>query len=275
MPRAFFLALLVILVGGACLPLPRPSEQAVLPPPKKVLFIGNSLTYWNMGVDEHLKTMAAMSDPPLIIETKAETIGGAVLKENWDSGTALNTIREGDWDAVVLQEDIPELYRYDNDIETFYAYARQFDQEIGATGAQTYLYMTWAYPRLGWIDTDGIVDAHRQIADELGAGVAPVGLAWKRAEAERPDLNLYDRDGEHPSILGTFLTVNVLYAMLFGQSPVGHAYRPADIHPDPDTVAPAFRGAIEEQRVAYAISEEDAEFLQRIAWETVQEYQAE
>ena len=55
----------------------------------------------------------------------------------------------------------------------------------------------------------------------------------------------------HPSIHGTYLAVNVVYATVFGESPVGLAYVPE------------------------YITEEEAAFLQRIAWETVEEYQAQ
>jgi hypothetical protein len=242
---------------------------------ENILFIGNSLTFWNNGIDEHLRAMAALTKPPLSIETRANTIGGAILRTHWKTGTAQETIREGDWDVVILQEDIPEISEHD--MAVFYGYARKFDQEIKDAGARTLLYMTWEYPRLDWIDTDGIIAAHRHIGEELGAQVSPVGLAWKRAVEQRPELNLYDSDREHPGILGSYLTVTVLFATLFERSPVGHSYRPPDVLPDPESVDPdqVNMELLQEQRDKYEISEEDAEFLQRIAWETVQEYQAE
>jgi hypothetical protein len=256
---------------GTPTPVPEPTATPG-PPPERILFIGSSLTYSNMGVDEHLKVMAASSEPPLIIETKADTIGGAILKVHWESGGAQEAIREGDWDVVVLQES-PHRLEGPDDVHTFYEYARRFDQEIKNAGARTLLYMTWETPHADWIDTDTIVAAHRHIAEELGAEVSPAGMAWKRAVEQRPDLNLYDRDRVHPSILGTYLTVNVLFATLFERTPVGHSYRPPDIYPDPDSVAKAQKGYFQRLRDEYEISDEDAEFLQRVAWETVLEYQ--
>jgi len=136
-------------------------------------------------------------------------------------------------------------------------YSRQFDAEIKEAGAEPVLFMAWSYERLNWITMEEIAQAHRDIATELGIEVAPVGLAWQCAMEERPDLDLYDDDREHPSIYGTYLAINVVYATVFGESPIGLAYLPSE-----------FAGVSD-------VTEEEAAFLQRIAWETVQEYQAQ
>ncbi len=79
------------------------------------------------------------------------------------------------------------------------------------------------------------------------AMVIPAGLAFARAVAERPQLQLYAPDKRHPSLAGTYLAAATTYAALFGKSPVGNAYT-AGLEPDA------------------------AAFLQRTAWETVQTY---
>lgn len=59
---------------------------------------------------------------------------------------------------------------------------------------------------------------------ELGATVAPVGLAFARSRIERPDLVLYSSDG-HPTSQGSYLAACVLYGVIFGESPLGNSYR--------------------------------------------------
>ena len=98
---------------------------------------------------------------------------------------------------------------------------------------------------------DEIAQAHFDIAAELEVDVAPAGLAWFRAMEERPDLDMYVADREHPSGYGAYLNLNVVYATILGESPIGLAYTPSYTN----------------------ISDEDRAFLQRVAWETVQEYQ--
>jgi len=153
-----------------------------------------------------------------------------------------------------LQGDIPET-----DVATFHEYARKFDAEIKESGATPILFMANDYQRLGWISMEEIAQAHLDIATELGVDVAPVGLAMKRAMDESRDLgmfmDMYYEDREHPNLYGSYLAANIVYATVVGESPIGLAYLPS-----------------EENGVT--VTEEEAALLQRIAWETVQEYQA-
>ena len=95
-----------------------------------------------------------------------------------------------------------------------------------------------------------IAQAHRDAAKELDVDVSPVGLAWQQASKQRPGMNFYGPDREHPSIYGTYLATCVLYATIYGRNPIGSAYVPSGI-----TVG-------------------EAAFLQGIAWQTVQDYRA-
>ena len=65
---------------------------------------------------------------------------------------------------------------------------------------------------------------------------------------QRPELTLYAPDREHPSIHGTYLATAVVYATAFERSPSGFSYMPA------------------------GIAAADAQFLQNVAWETVEAY---
>ena len=53
------------------------------------------------------------------------------------------------------------------------------------------------------------------MAQELGVGVSPVGVAWEIVRRERPDINLYVKDGSHPSYAGSYLAAAVGYLTLF------------------------------------------------------------
>ena len=213
------------------------------PVPQRVLFIGNSFTFWHDGLASHMEAMRASADNAGPFEAEQVVRGGASLEVMWNQTNARNRIARGNYDVVVLQEDIPET-----NIESFHTHARLFDQAIRDSGATPVLFMAWDYRRLNWITMDEIAEAHWTIADELGIAVAPAGLAWKRASRERPGLDMYDDDDEHPSIHGVYLTTSTIYAVLFGESPEGLGYRP---------------------RQAGGVSDAEAAFLQRIAWAEV------
>jgi hypothetical protein len=232
--------------------------------PSRILFIGDSDSFW---LDQHLKNLAASADPPLVIETSGVTGGGMSLEQHWQL-LGLKAVREGNWDVVVLQEDIALHW---SGLDKFYEYAGKFDQEIEKIGAQTVLYMPFEYkkkidPPLTAEDYAGV---YGELGTELGDNVAPAALAWQRSMQERPDLELYTRDG-HGNLHGTYLTLCVLYATIFERSPVGLAY-----HYDVSAGSVEFnmRKAMEGWEDWKTITDDEAAFLQRIAWETVEEYE--
>jgi hypothetical protein len=213
--------------------------------PRKILFIGDSLTYFQGGIYSHLQKLSAAANPPLAITADQSVAGGAYLHRLWDINAPLKAINTGAFDVVVLQEDIPETT-----VADFREYAAKFVSEIRRNHARPVLFMAWAYPRLGWISMAQIAQAHREVAKELGADVAPVGLAWREAAKDRPALNLYGPDREHPSLGGTYLATCVIYATIYNRDPRGSRYVPAGLNDD------------------------EAAFLRGVAWKTVQEYQA-
>jgi Domain of unknown function (DUF4886) len=77
--------------------------------------------------------------------------------------------------------------------------------------------------------------------------VIPAGLAFAKAIGKRPELELYQKDKRHPSLAGTYLSACTIYASIYKKSPVGNPYT----------------GGIDDKMV---------NFLQSIAWETVQGY---
>jgi hypothetical protein len=113
-------------------------------------------------------------------------------------------------------------------------------------GAAPVLFMSWAYadrPEM----TAQLSDAYTTAGNANDTLVIPAGLAFARAIAKRPNINLYAADKRHPSPAGTYLAACVTFAALYKRSPVDNEYRA--------TLAPA-----------------TASFLQSVAWETVQDY---
>lgn len=238
---------------------PTPIPTATPESAFRVLFIGNSLTYYNDGLDQHLNQMVNSSSLPINIEAQRTAKPNANLKSLWIASNAREAINEGNYDVVVLQEDIPIT-----NVETFHEYARRFVAEIEKSGAKPVLFMAWPYERLGWISMDEIAQAHFDIAMELGVDVAPVGLAMQQAMKEHPEIDMLSGDAEHPSIYGTYLAVAVVYATVFEKSPVGIAYLP-----------PEGWYLLSNEVIVRGVTDEEAAFLQRIAWDTVQEYHAQ
>ena len=193
------------------------------PPSKRILFIGNSYTDLNGGLDKYIIGLAPNSESVRI------TPGGYTLQNHWEDAKTLEAIRSGNWDVVVLQEQSQSsVTNYYN----FYEYAQKLDMEIKNAGAETVMFMTWERPdsvQYG-VTAQAVNKAYTARGQQLGVKVAPVGLAFSMALKERPDIKLYIVDG-HPTPQGTYLAACVFYGFIFQQSPIGNSYG-ADLNND-------------------------------------------
>jgi hypothetical protein len=185
-------------------------------PSKRILFIGNSFTDFNGGLDKQLNGLAPNSEISRI------SPGGYTLQNHFEDAATLEAIRSGEWDVVVLQEQSQNsVTNYYN----FYEYAQKLNAEIKNAGAETVMFMTWERPdsvQYG-VTTQALYNSYTALGRQLGVKVAPVGLAFSMALQERPDLKLYSEDG-HPTPAGTYLAACVFYGFIFEQSPVGNSY---------------------------------------------------
>jgi len=209
--------------------------------PTKILFIGNSFTYFNQGIDFHLGELAASATPPVVLEIASRTTPNQTLMGHYQDESTHDAIAQRQWDVVVLQGASYETIDPE-DRDSFVAFARQLDAKITSTGAQTAFFMTWPFrfrPGMAAI----IADTYTRTGNELGALVVPAGLAWGAAQAMDDSVGLYS-DLRHPSLQGTYLATCVFYAALTGNSPVGLPYT----------------GGLEA---------DEAQLLQQAAWETV------
>ena len=215
----------------------------------KVLFIGNSYTYYN-DLPGMISQLAGSSDEPRQIDTRIVAFGYKTLEWHYGNPESLDAIRQADWDIVVLQE---HSRRPVEDRGKMFEYASKLDGEIKSSGARTVLYLTWARRHIPGMQ-EGLTYAYFFLARTLGARVAPVGMAWQKALRANPALKLHKRDKSHPTPLGSYLAACVFYATLFRTSPVGLTGTIVD-------------GSNE----ILTLQEKKASFLQSIAWETLQE----
>ena len=190
--------------------------------------------------------MVAAEDPARRFEGSTRTASGVTLEYHFRNG-AVDAIRDGDYDAVVLQgylpgEAVPSA-------APFLEYVAKLHEVVAETGAQTVLFMTWPQGRHDWAQLGDFVAAHRAAEAQLGVSVAPVGVAFANAQAERPDLQLIDVDTVHATWEGAYLAAATVYATLFDRSPEGLPY-------------------------AFGLSEDDAAYLQGVAWRTLSDWRA-
>ena len=247
-----------------------PAHPRALPAPEptRVLFIGNSYTYYN-NLPSMLAELALGEGKPLV--TRMVAPGGWRLRDHLEA-EAVQALGAEKWDFVVLQEQSTlgaTLYvdgqtRVGTDA-VFQPAAKEWIERIRAAGAQPVLYLTWPR-RHAPQDQETLTRAVLHAAGKE-ARVAPAGPAWALARARLPALELYDDDGSHPSPAGTYLAACALYATLFETSPVGLPETVLGVPVDLSTA----RERAGERATLVALDSAQARTLQECAWKAVEE----
>ncbi|MBC7843375.1 MAG: SGNH/GDSL hydrolase family protein [Gemmatimonadaceae bacterium] len=201
--RASCVAMLSIVSLMGCLP----KADVLAPLPDggiRVLFVGNSLTYFN-------NLPGTLIDLAL---TTGDTINSVVvafpdyaLVDHLRQGSAVQVIAGTSWNFVVLQQG-PSSVQVNRD--SLIEMTRLFDGPIRRAGARTSLFSVW--PQTGNAATfPRAIESYQLAATAVGGVYLPVGAAWQVALAEDATIPLYDGDGLHPSPLGTYLAALVMY----------------------------------------------------------------
>lgn len=191
----------------------------------RVLFIGNSYTYFNNLPEVFSQLAKAGHQKKIIYEMQAP--GGLRLKDHWSRAETRTAVSTRKWDYVVLQDQstLGTNFYYEgkpriSSDQLFHTYALDFTKAIRDAGAIPVFYLTWARKKVPE-DQAALTAAYMRAARETKSIVPPAGIAWAEVEKNDPSINLFYRDGSHPSPAGTYLNACVFYATVFGRSPVG------------------------------------------------------
>jgi hypothetical protein len=230
-------------------------------PPRSILWVGNSFFYYNNSMHNYLSNLLRAADPKSSLRSTSVTISGSGL--DWhdvesyfrpngigkysfvgDNEIVFNKIDKL-FDAVILS-DCSQCPVHPQLKSVFHEYAKKHSDTVIKHGARPVFLMTWAYkdkPEM----TAQLAEEYTIAGNNNDALVIPAGLAFAKAIGKRPELEFYQLDKRHPTLIGTYLAASTAYASVYRKSPVGNSY-------------------------VGGIDPKTANFLQSVAWETVQEY---
>lgn len=223
----------------------------------RVLFVGNSLTYFN-EMPWMLEQVAASLQTKPKLRAHFAGRSGETLRQQWNDTRTMKAIREGKYAYIVLQAQSSEIVRTPD--ETF-EYARRLGREIKASGAKTVIFLTWA-PRTQREPQAAFTKQYLRLANELHALIAPVGIVWEQVLAKGTEL--FDASGLHPNLAGSYLIACVFYSVFEGRSPLGATHH-FDVH---FAIPEFYRYSLEHER----LDDATAEAIQRAAWDAVATY---
>lgn len=234
----------------------------------KILFIGNSYTYYNSS-PQIVKTLINEKFPNKIVDVQLISQGGMTLKRHWEGGKAVQVIKSDQWDYVILQEQsklgmglIIDNDFYFGQTDNFYEYARKFDAEIKNVGAQTAFFMTWS-TKQKQEEQEILTHAYSSIAKELNAKLIPVGLVWDNVRSNK-DFDLYDYDGSHPSAHGSYLVATSIFSSLLEENPSGLSGKISGLQLS-NTGEPS-----QDAQQLIDIPEVDALEIQKVSWDIIE-----
>lgn len=196
-----------------------------------VLFVGNSLTEKN-DLPAVFKKLAAESSLRANVEVHSITPAGAFLYDHWKRGDVVEKLHKLRPSFFVLQGQSTEPVSAP---QSFARSAALLKAEADQVGAVTILFSTWARP-VGdpyYKDPSSggspaemqmrLNSGYAQVSHNIGATLAPAGIAFEHAQHDAPQIQLLDGT-QHPSAAGTYLAAAVLFRVIFNASPIGSIY---------------------------------------------------
>ncbi|WP_223826588.1 SGNH/GDSL hydrolase family protein [Flagellimonas sp. S3867] len=173
-----------------------------------ILFIGNSLTYFN--------------DLPILVRDRVEAQGKEItvkmvaypnyaIVDHWADGEVQQLISSKNYDYVIIQQG-PSSQSEGRQmlIESGKLYSDLCEQN----DAKLCYFMVW--PSISNYGTfDGVIINHTDAAAMNNSILLPVGEVWKAYIDNTNNLDYYGPDGFHPSVKGSEVAAEVIVEHLF------------------------------------------------------------
>lgn len=195
----------------------------------RVLWIGNSFTFYNdvPGMVEEMGKENGVNVSVTRILKGGEKFSGHLQNQELH-----RQLERGVWDYIVLQEfSSTPAYSTKYVAENILPYAARIDSlaKKYSPGVETVYYMTWGHKYGNTRQTDYPLDdsyelmqdriatTYIDMAYENNGTVSPVGIAWRNIRKNHPEIELYIEDNFHPSLAGSYLAANTIFATIYGK----------------------------------------------------------
>ncbi|MCA6078932.1 SGNH/GDSL hydrolase family protein [Fulvivirga sedimenti] len=215
--------------------------------PIRVLFVGNSFTYY-YNLPQVVSAMAKTQGLEII--TRQSTVGGSNLEEHWKEQKGTRTRRLLDsleWDYVVLNNHSRSTI---DTPDEFSEYGKKFVDLIRSKGAEPVFMQTWGY-KSNPLMIRTIIPKYAELSAQTGSYLVPGGELFMEARKWRPDLEMF-QDDKHPSPNGTYMLGLAFYKFFTGRSTEAIPPRLTTLDQDGEKTYLMF------------MTPEDADFLQQL-----------
>lgn len=226
---------IVVLLSSFLLSLPITKSGLQAQTTRKVLFLGNSYTYFN-GLPQMVHDAALSAGDNLVFDIYAP--GGYRLIDHATDGMSQSKIAAGGWHYVMLQGQSQEPITHNGE---FIGGGGQLNNLVAQSNpcAVTMLYMTWGrkngdasncadYPVMctyQGMDTT-LRNNYLHLAAAIDGEVSPVSVVWSYLRQNHPNIELYQPDESHPSPAGSYAAACCFYTTIFKKDPTLISFNP-------------------------------------------------
>jgi hypothetical protein len=179
-----------------------------------VLFVGNSLTYFN-NLPEIVKRVAACDS--VEFNYKMIALPNYAIIDHWNEGEIIREVNSKQYNFVVVQQG-PSSQQEGR--EYLLNYGLKLDSLCDKNKAKLASYMVWPAKARSF-DFPGVYTSYKLLADSTKGIFCPAGAAWLKLWETNPDFKLYGSDQFHPSYNGSLLAALVIYGSLTKKNSLG------------------------------------------------------
>lgn len=175
---------------------------------QKILFVGNSLTYYN-NLPMLIKTIAGQDGVKITVHSFTKP--NYSLEDHWIEGKVEAELRRNHYDFVVFQQG-PSALKESR--ENLIEYALRFSKVCKEQNSKIAFYMVWPSGDRSF-DFENVIRSYTTAADTTQGIICAAGRAWLKTWEDKKDYPLYSTDGFHPTEHGSLLAALVIYGSLF------------------------------------------------------------
>ena len=218
----------------------------------RVLFIGNSFTYYN-NMPQLFEQLGNLGNHP--VKIMQHTPGGVSVGDisqgslaHMNNATVYQYIRDYKWDFLVLQDNqgrfVLDYGVFPSSSLVVKGHKMIRDSLLHYSPCAQVLWFAGWGPKNGYLPYSatgvGLIDRiyrnYTVLLDSAGHTITPIGAAWKRVVSASNPPNLWDVDDTHPSYAGSLLTAHVIYSSIFKTSAIESAFTTTAIPFSTDTM---------------------------------------
>lgn len=172
-----------------------------------MLFVGNSLTYFN-NLPELVKQIAACEKVEVSYRTLA--LPNYALEDHWNDKTVIEEINSGKYNFVIVQQG-PSSQQEGRTL--LLDYGLKLDSLCEKKKAQLAVFMVWP-SKARSTDFQGVYESYKILAESSKSIFCPAGRAWQTLWKNDPAFELYGPDNFHPGLKGSLLSALVIYGRI-------------------------------------------------------------